>query len=83
MSDTPQLALSDLRPLWRQAKSFWYNGYGEPFGVIFRGYAREEIARRTIAELRERVAQLETKARLSRQAYMALDLELLDEDEDE
>lgn len=44
------IPLSDLRALWRQARLLWYCA-GSP-GAVFRGYVREEIARRTIAELR-------------------------------
>lgn len=52
------ISLSDLRKLWRQATTAWaWNSSSD----LFRGYVREEIARRTIASQEQRIAQLEAE----------------------
>jgi hypothetical protein len=49
------IPLSTLRLLWRQALRAWVNDEFT-YSDLFRVYVREEIARRTIAELRAELA---------------------------
>jgi hypothetical protein len=56
--NSPAIPLSDLRKLWRQTHVVYHNNPYSLFDV-FRGYVREEIARRTIAAQEQRIRQLE------------------------
>lgn len=63
MSDVA-ISLEDLRNLWRQAHAAWVSAFGDDVSQLFRGYVREEIARRTIADLRDKVAELTAQVEL-------------------